>query len=41
MVLFDDVFDVFPVQMGIDFGGGDAFMAQHFLHSTQVGTALY
>ena len=41
MVLFDDIFDVFPVQMGINFGSSDAFMAKHFLHGTQVSATLY
>lgn len=27
--------------MGIDLRGGDAFMSQHFLHCTKVGTAFY
>jgi hypothetical protein len=27
--------------MGIDFGGNDARMAQHFLHCSKIGTALY
>ena len=29
-----------PVQMCIDFGGGDAFVAEHFLDGAKVGTAL-
>lgn len=31
----------FAVEMGIDFGGGDAFVSQHFLYGAQVGAALY
>lgn len=29
------------VQMGVYFSGGDAFMSQHFLNSSQVGPSLY
>ena len=28
------------VQMRVNLGGGDAFVAEHFLHGTQVGAAL-
>jgi hypothetical protein len=32
---------VFPVKMGVYFGGGYAFVAQHFLYGAQVGATLY
>ena len=28
------------VQMRVNFGGGDAFMAEHLLHGAEVGTAF-
>lgn len=37
MELQDVAPQVFPVQMGVDLGGGDAGMAEHLLHGPQVG----
>ena len=31
---------VFTVQMGIDLGSGDAFMAEHFLDGAQIGASF-
>ena len=28
-------------KMGVDLGGGEAFVAQHLLYGTEVGTILY
>jgi len=36
MKLADGAFQILPVKVGINFGSGDAFMAQHFLHGAQV-----
>jgi hypothetical protein len=33
--------EVFPVEVGIHFGGGNAGMAKHFLHGPQVGAAFH
>ena len=32
--------EVFPVQVGIDLCGGDAFVSQHFLDGAEVGAAF-
>ncbi len=32
---------VFPVEVGIYLGGGDAFVAKHFLYGTKVGSSFY
>jgi len=32
---------VIPVQMGIYFRGGDAFVAEHFLYGAEVGAAFH
>ena len=37
----DGALDVVSVEMGVDFGGGDAFVPQHLLHGTEVGAALH
>ena len=39
--LGNDLPQKIPVEVGIDFGGGDAGVAQHFLHGAQVGPAFY
>ena len=41
MILLDDAFDVAPVEVGVYFGGGDAFVAEHFLYCAQVGTSFH
>lgn len=41
MVLLQHIAQVFPVQMGIDLGGGDAFVPEHFLHGHQVRAAFH
>src|SRR5690606_35386995 len=41
MVLRDDRLQVILVNMGVDFCGGNAFMAEHILHSPQIRSALY
>ena len=40
MKILNNLFQVISVQVSIDLGGGDGFMAQHFLNSAQVGTAF-
>jgi hypothetical protein len=40
MKLIDSAFEIFPIQMGINFGSGNTFMAQHFLYGTQICTTL-
>ena len=37
----DGTLDIVAVEVGVDFGGGDAFVAEHFLHGTEVGAALH
>ena len=37
----DGALDVVSVEMGVDFGGGDAFVAQHLLYGTEIGAALH
>ena len=41
MKLLQGASQVFSVEMGIDFSGGDAFMAEHFLYSAQVCASFY
>ena len=41
MKLVQRIPQVFPVQVGVNFCGGNAFMPQHFLHGPQVGAAFY
>ena len=36
----DFLAQVFPVQMGVNFGGDDGCMSQHLLHGPQVGAAF-
>ena len=40
MEFFDHLLQIIPIEMGVDFGGGNAFVAEHFLHSPKVGTAF-
>ena len=40
MKLDDRTLQVFPIQMGVYFGGGNAFVAQHFLYSSEIGAAF-
>jgi len=40
MILQNITPEVIPVEMGVNFGRGDGSVAEHFLHSSQVGTAL-
>ena len=37
----NSIAQIFPVNMGINFGSSNAGMAQHFLHGTQVGAAFH
>lgn len=37
----DHLPEVIAIKVGIDFSGGNGFMAQHFLDSPQVGATLY
>ena len=37
----DGALDVVAVEMGIDFGGGDAFVPQHLLHGAEVGATFH
>lgn len=39
--LGDVAADVVLVEVGVDFGGGDALVAEHLLHGAQVGAALH
>ena len=41
MVQFQCIAQEFPVKMSIDLGGGNAFVAEHFLYCPQVGPAFY
>jgi len=41
MKLADGAFQILPVEMGVYLGGGNALMAQHFLHGSKVGATLY
>jgi hypothetical protein len=41
MELTHHIFEVFATQVCVNFSGGDALVAQHFLYSTQIGTCLY
>ena len=38
--LHDVAAEIVAVQVRIDLGGGDAGVAQHFLHGAQIGTAF-
>ena len=40
MIFFEGCAQVAPVKVGVYFGGGDAFMAHHFLHCTEVCPTL-
>lgn len=40
MELVQHLPQVIPIEMGVDLGGGDAFVSQHFLDGTQVGTTF-
>ena len=31
----------FPVEVGVNLGGGNAFMPEHFLYGPEVGAAFY
>ena len=37
----DGVAEVLGGEVGVDFGGDDAAVAEHFLHGTEVGTVLH
>ena len=37
----DSVAEVLVAEVGVYLGGGEAFVSQHFLHSTEVGTVLH
>ena len=36
----DHLLEIIPVEMGINLGGGDGFMSQHFLDGPQIGTTF-
>lgn len=36
----DYLLEVLPVEVGVYFGGGNRLMAQHFLHSPQIGPSF-
>ena len=36
----DSIAESFARQVSINFGGGDVFVAEHFLYSTEVGTVF-
>ena len=40
MVLDEGGAEEFAVDVGVDFGGGDGFVAKHFLDGAEVGTAF-
>ena len=40
MVFLNDLSEIVAVKMGINFGGGNGLMTQHFLYSPQIGSAL-
>src|SRR5262245_17059031 len=40
MGLLVDVFEVFGADMGVDLGGGNILVAEHFLNAAQVTTAI-
>ena len=37
----DGALDVVVVEVGVYFGGSDAFVAEHFLYGAEVGTAFH
>ena len=41
MIGGDGVAKILTGEMGVDLGGGKAFVAQHFLHGAQIGTILH
>lgn len=41
MEVGDDLFEVVSIDMRVDFGGGDAFVSQHFLNCPKVGSSFY
>jgi hypothetical protein len=40
MELVQYLSEVIPVEVGVDLGGGDAFVSEHFLDGAQVGTTF-
>ena len=41
MIFFQGCAQITPVEVGVYLGGGDTFVAHHFLHSAEVCPALY
>lgn len=41
MVLFQRTAQILPVEMRVDFGGGNAFVAQHFLYGAKIRAAFH
>ena len=41
MITVEGLAEEFAVEVGIDLGGGDTFMAEHFLNGAKVGAAFY
>ena len=39
--LYNRTSEVFPVEMGIDFRGGDRFVAEHFLDSPEISSTFH
>src|SRR5580700_8746939 len=40
VIFFERLAEEFAVEVGIDLGGGDAFVAEHFLNGTKIGAAF-
>jgi hypothetical protein len=41
MIAMKGLAKIFAVEMGIDLGSGDAFVAEHLLDGAEVGAAFY
>ena len=40
MILGDIFLDIVAVEVGVDFGGDDALVAEHLLNGTQIGATI-
>jgi len=41
MKFLDDLFEILPIQVGVDFSSGYGFVAQHFLYGSEICTPFY